>query len=81
MRIKILKNIVQSIKETLQNLCQLDRELQQIAIPEPARTAFFFQTKTLNYGIEGQRFAIEWFEKLIAETGQKKTKSKDRSNS
>lgn len=65
-RLRVQRLIVAAVRDSLSDLERLERELASTDIPESAREVFFWQTRTLQYGIMSHRAGLAWFQNLPA---------------
>ncbi|TYP74066.1 PadR family transcriptional regulator [Paenibacillus methanolicus] len=63
----VLRRIIQAMRAAEQELRALDASLAMQQVEEPYQQVFRYQTKTLDYGLGAHRFAVDWFEGLLAE--------------
>lgn len=65
------KNIIIGIKTALEevigDLEGYEKEIKAYQIPASYQPIFFYQAKTLDYGIMAHKAALEWFNKLLSE--------------
>jgi len=66
-RKKIVKRITTALEAMIDELEEYDEEINAYQIPESYQTIFFYQAKTLEYGIMAHKAALEWFKKLLSE--------------
>lgn len=66
-KIKIVSDIVNTIKSEKGKLEILKKEIQSNKVPKGYEKIFFFQLKTLGYGLNSYQFSLIWFEKLLKE--------------
>jgi DNA-binding PadR family transcriptional regulator len=63
-RERVLSIIVDSIRESLQQLETLESELENEQVPEGLETVFYYRTRPLDYGMHSHRHALAFFERL-----------------
>lgn len=61
----ILQKIIATAKQAEEELFELDKQLQQVEVPEAYKDIFKYQMKSLNYGIRAHQFSIAWFEEAL----------------
>lgn len=64
-RKKIVARIMTALEEMITELEGYEKEIKGYQIPESYQTIFFYQAKTLEYGIMAHKAALEWFKKLL----------------
>lgn len=63
----IISNIVNTAKSEKRRLEILKKEIQAYEVPKSHKEIFFFQLKTIDYGLNYYQFCLTWFEKLLKE--------------
>lgn len=66
-RKNIVVRILTALEEVIGELEGYEKEIKAYQIPESYQPIFFYQAKTLNYGIMAHKAALEWFNKLLSE--------------
>jgi len=66
-KISVISNIVNTAKSEKGRIEILKKELQAYEVPKKYEEIFFFQLKTLDYGLNSYQFSLTWFEKLLKE--------------
>ncbi len=62
---EILKEIIEKIQIVEKELKNLEHEIIKSEIPESYKSVFYYQLKTLDYGIQAHKFAKDWFEAIL----------------
>lgn len=65
-RKKIVASIITALEEMISGLEGYDKEIKAYQIPESYQTIFFYQAKTLDYGMMAHKAALEWFKTLLS---------------
>jgi len=66
-KINIISNIVNTAKSKKGRLEILKKDVQTCEVPKSYKEIFFFELKTLDYGLNSYQFSLTWFEKLLKE--------------
>ena len=67
-KIEIIKDIIKSARKEKENLENVKKEiLKSAVVPRGFEKVFFFQLKTLKYGLNSYGSSLKWFEKLLKE--------------
>jgi DNA-binding PadR family transcriptional regulator len=61
----ILNRILETIRQTEEQLKRLDKQLSQLEMPESGNGIFHYQLKSLDYGLKAHQFAKAWFEEVL----------------
>lgn len=64
-RKKVVDRIMTAIEAMISELEGYEKEIKAYQIPESYQTIFFYQAKTLDYGIMAHKAALEWFKMLL----------------
>jgi len=72
-QIELLKGMYQTVLSAKETLDQTAEALEEIDIPDAYKNIFFYQKKTLQYGIDSHAFALQWINDLIGEKHQQST--------
>lgn len=62
---EVLEVIVRSVTSALNGLTDMKRELNKQELPESLQEVYFWQMKTLDYGIMAHRAGLGWFQTLL----------------
>lgn len=63
-RLRVVQNIIHAIEESDAELRGVKDRYDQIAVPDAYKRIFTYQMYTLEYGLDSQRLAKDWFIKL-----------------
>jgi DNA-binding PadR family transcriptional regulator len=66
-REKVIGKIRTGLKETIDELEAVEKQINSYEIPESGKAVFYYQAKTLDYGISANKAALKWFNKLAIE--------------
>jgi DNA-binding PadR family transcriptional regulator len=66
-REKVIGKIRTGLKETINELEAVEKQIKSYEIPEAGKAVFHYQAKTLDYGIAAKKAALKWFNKLAVE--------------
>jgi DNA-binding PadR family transcriptional regulator len=69
-REKVIGKIRAGLKETINELELVGKQIHSYPIPESAKAVFYYQAKTLDYGIWANKAALKWFNQLSSEIQQ-----------
>lgn len=61
----ILNHMMDCVKQVESQLTGTEDELKKLEIPQPFQKIFYYQHKTLEYGIQSHQFALEWIKNMI----------------
>lgn len=61
----ILKNIINTIELSKNNLETMKNSFDDFAVPNEYKDVFFYQMNSLDYGIQSHLFSKAWFEKVL----------------
>jgi hypothetical protein len=66
-REKIVGKIRTGLKKTINELESVEKQINSYKIPESGKAVFYYQAKTLDYGIQVKKSALKWFIQLLSE--------------
>ena len=66
-REEVISKIRTGLKETINELELVEKQIHSYEIPESDKAVFYYQAKTLDYGIWTNKAALKWFNKLASE--------------
>ncbi|MFZ0034659.1 MAG: hypothetical protein WAK60_06705, partial [Sedimentisphaerales bacterium] len=64
----VISKIRTGLKETIHELESVEKQIHSYEIPESGKSVFYYQAKTLDYGISTNKAALKWFNKLASES-------------
>jgi DNA-binding PadR family transcriptional regulator len=70
-REEVIGKIKAVLKETIDELELVEKQIHSYKIPESGKDVFYFQAKTLDYGIWANKAALKWFKQLSSELQQR----------
>jgi DNA-binding PadR family transcriptional regulator len=66
-REEVISKIQTGLKGTIYELELVEKQIHSYEIPESEKAVFYYQAKTLNYGICANKAALKWFKRLSSE--------------
>ncbi len=64
-RSRLIEKMIVAVDEACQIMMQADKELQALPAEIQTHPVFYYQYKTLQYGLNGHHHALEWFKQLL----------------
>ena len=66
----VISKIQTGLKGTIYELELVEKQIHSYEIPESEKAVFYYQAKTLDYGIWTNKAALKWFKRLSSEMQQ-----------